>query len=33
MSLFEGDDYYKPNEVANFWNSNYIEYERNSDKK
>ena len=28
----EDDDYYKPNRVGNFWDSNYIEYESNADK-
>ena len=26
-------DYYKPVRVGNVWNSNYIEYQRNCDKK
>ena len=26
-------DYYKPVRVGNFWNNNYIEYERNGDTK
>ena len=27
MSLFkQGDDYYKPISVGNFWNNNYIDY-------
>ena len=26
------EDYYKPARVRNFWNSNYIEYECNSNR-
>ena len=29
-TLFE--DYYEPKRVSNFWNNNYIKYERNGDK-
>ena len=29
----EGEDYYKPKRVSNFWNNNYIKYESNGDKK
>ena len=28
----EEDDYYKPINLGNFWNDNYIEYESNGDK-
>ena len=28
----EEDDYYKPTEVGNFWNNNYIEYQSNDDR-
>ena len=28
----EEESYYWPERVINFWNNNYIEYERNSDK-
>ena len=32
-TLFEqGDDYYKPVIVGNFWNNNYIEYESSDDR-
>ena len=32
-TLFEqGEYYYKRKRVNNFWNNNYIEYERNGDK-
>ena len=31
-TLFEQEDYYEPKRVSNFWNNNYIEYERNGDK-
>ena len=27
------ENYYKPVRVGNFWNSNYIEYESNGDRK
>ena len=31
-TLFEqDDDYHKPTRVGNFWNNNYIEYERSSE--
>ena len=26
------EDYYEPKRVSNFWNNNYIKYERNGDK-
>ena len=28
----EGEDYYKPVRVGNFWNNNYIDYESNGDR-
>ena len=28
----EKENYYKPVRVANFWSSNYIEYENNGDR-
>ena len=32
-TLFEqGNDYYKPIRVGNFWNNNYIDYESNGDR-
>ena len=31
-TLFEQEDYYEPKRVSNFWNNNYIEYERNGNK-
>ena len=35
ITLFfeQGDDYYKPVRVGNFWNNNCIEYESYVDKK
>ena len=34
MNPFEQEKkYYKPGRVGNVWNSNYIEYQRNCDKK
>ena len=29
----EGENYKKPMRVSNFWSNNYIEYERNGDRK
>ena len=28
----EGENYYKPVRVSNFWSNNYIEYESNGDR-
>ena len=28
----EGEDYYKPVQVGNFWSNNYIEYGSNDDR-
>ena len=30
---YEEENYYKPVRVNNFWSNNYIEYERNSNRK